>query len=221
MRGASFLVLLLLLLLPARSSAADSSSVFDGLSTAQRAGAWTATVQGGWPWLGLRAQIGMGRRLALVGEVETAIFRRWHPGGGLSWSLVETDKGRLAAEAIIGAQIQLGELAEQGPSLALRLRLAARPGPVGPYIVVATRHGLLFHRQRSYRLDEEAPDVEVDVEHRWSPSIVLGLAFAPSTNFGFDIGMDFYFVDVGIVAVSLPGFHVALHFGNSARGETP
>ncbi len=205
-----------LLLIPAPALAADSTASFDWASASSRPGGWTASVHGGWPWSGLRAQVGLNQRLTLIGEVDTAVFVRFQPSAGLALLLVGKSKGRLSLEICAGGLIQGGVLAQQGPSASLRLRLAGRPAPVGPYLAVATRHTFLFHRTQTRQIGTEQADVTVRWEHRWSPSVQLGLTFAPKPHIGFDIGLDLNFVDVGVVALSLPGFHVGIHFGNPA-----
>jgi len=199
---------------PPTAQAGDHPVSFAAASASSAPGAWATVVQGGWPWSGLRAQVGLAPRLTLVGEVDTAIFRRIQPSAGLAVLLLGTDKGRLSVELGLGGQVQLGELAHRGPSAALRLRLVAAPGPVGPFLVVGTRHTLLFHRTTTLRLDADEPDISVRTEHRWSPWFQLGLAFAPSRHLGFELAIDWHFVDVGVVAVTLPGFHFGLHVGN-------
>ncbi|MBN93302.1 MAG: hypothetical protein CL928_04410 [Deltaproteobacteria bacterium] len=219
--GVCWLAVAVLLVLSTGPALAQGPSVtVDWASASSRPGAWSTGVQGGWPWSGLRAQLGLAQRVTLVGELDTAVFRRFQPSAGLGLLLVGTPKARVSLELGLGSVVQGGVLPQQGPSGTLRLRLVASPGPVGPYLVAGTRHTLLHDRTRTYRLGVEDPEVSVQLSHRWSPWLQVGLAFAPTRHFGFDVAIDWHFVDVGVVALTLPGVHFGIQVGNPGpRGE--
>ena len=202
------------LLLLAAPASARSTASWDLLGGAPRDEAtWSLGLQVGWPWSGLRAQVGLGKGFSLVGEADAALLRRFQPSGGLAWTLASREKGRLSIELLIGGQAQIGLLPQQGPSGLLRARLMGILGPVAPYLLVGTRHTLLFDRVRILSQDPERAETTVTTQHRWSPFFSAGVGFALSEYLGLDLGVDWHFVDVGHVAVSIPGIHIGLQIG--------
>jgi len=183
----------------------------DMLGGGSKPGAWAVGFQGGWPWLGARAQVGLPGGLTPVIEVETALFRRVQPSIGVSGRLFGGAKGRLSGEALIGWQTQTGVLEHRGPSATARLRVIGIAGRVAPWFALGTRHTFLFDRKRIVRRSGET--VIWSSRHRWSPHLAGGVAIGITKNVGIDVGLDWHVVDVGTVEVSLPGFHLGVQFG--------
>lgn len=168
------------------------------------------TVQGGWPWSLLRAHLGLGYRLALIADVETALGRRFRPTVGLGVRLATHHRVRLSGELLLGWLVQTGVTGRRGPTGELRLRLALLLGRAVPYLVLGTRHTLLADRT----VFERAAGSETSWSFRqeWTPWATLGLGIAVTRNFGFDVGADYGWVDAP-QTIALPGVHLGLHFG--------
>ena len=174
-------------------------------------GAWAVGVRAGWPWMAIRAQVGLRGGVTPLLELDTALFRRWQPSLGISGRLLDHPRGRLSVEVLLGWQIQTGDLAQRGPSGAVRLRLLGIVGRANPWLAVGGRHTLLFDRTTTITAD--ATTVDWSVRHRWSPSIAGGVVIGITKHIGLDLGLDWHFVDVGSTAVSLPGIHLGVQFG--------
>lgn len=174
-------------------------------------GAWAVGVRAGWPWFAVRGQVGLPGGVTPLIEVDSAVFRRWQPSLGISGRLLDHDRGRLSVEVLLGWQIQTGDLAQRGPSGAVRLRLLGIVGRANPWLAVGGRHTLLFDRTTTISAAETT--VAWDVRHRWSPSIAGGVVIGITKHVGIDIGIDWHFIDVGAVAISLPGIHLGVQVG--------
>ncbi len=220
MRRLVLFVLPFLLLAPGAAGAdepaasADASprhATWAALGGGHDLGQVTVGVLGGWPRLSLRVQAGVGKGWAPLAEVEATPSWRVEPSLGLGRDLVVRRKGRLAAELLLGWHLQSGVLAQRGPSGVVRFRATATGKVVGCWFALGTRHTLLFDRTRTVSAD--GTEVAWSARHRWSPHLAGGIAFAVHRNVGFSLGLDWTFVDVGTIAVSLPGIHAGLQIG--------
>jgi len=200
---------------PAHAEPPAESAAFDSIAGGAAKGSWTVGVQAGWPWLGLRGQVGLGAVAPLL-EIEAAPGWRLEPSGGLSIKLLRRPHGRLSAEVLLGWQVQTGTLAQRGPSGAARVRVMGIARRVGFWLTVGTRHTLLFDRTRTVSADGTTTDWAA--RHRWSPHLAGGIAITLHRNVGLEVGLNWHFVDVGTTAISLPGIHAGVHFGG---GRTP
>lgn len=176
----------------------------------------TLALQLGWPRLSLRGQVGAGHRLAPLIEIEATPSWRVEPAVGVGVSLVRRRRGRLSAEVLVGGHAQHGALAQRGPSAAARLRVMGTAPRLGLWFAVGTRHTLLL--DRTTVRSAEGTEVSWSARHRWSPHFAGGVVWALHRNVGLEVGLDWTLVDVGVVAVSLPGFHVGLQFGAGDEG---
>ena len=174
-------------------------------------GAFAVGVRGGWPWWGFRFQVGVKGGWTPLVDLDSALGRRWEPGVGVGKRIFDHPRGRLSAEILLGWQFQTGELAQRGPSGAMRLRLLGIVGRVNPWFLVGGRHTLLVDRTRT--ITAEGTSTRLSARHRWSPHLAFGVVVGITKHVGFDIGVDWHFVDVGTVAVSLPGIHLGVQFG--------
>lgn len=168
------------------------------------------SLQGGFPFFGLRALYGVAPGLAPLVEVETALGRRFNLGAGLSLAWVRRTHLRLSGEAILGWLLQETELPRRGPSGELRLRLAIPTRWVMPYLIVGTRHAFLPSRTRIDR--ESGVETRWSVRHEWTPAASLGLGIHIHRRVGLDLGADYAWVDAP-QSVAIPGFHLGLHVG--------
>lgn len=200
---------------PATASAEGPSAVPSAIAGGHERGELTVMFRGGWPRLGLRAQVGAGRGLSPLLEVEATPAWRVEPAVGLGVQIARSTRGRLSAELLLGWQLQYGTLAQRGPSGVVRLRGLLMGRVVGAWLAVGTRHTLLFDRTTIH--SATGTDVDWAARHRWSPHLAGGAVFALHPRVGLEVGMDLVFVDVGVVAVSLPGLHASLIVGVPPR----
>jgi hypothetical protein len=184
-------------------------------SGARAPGGWAAGVQLGWPWFGLRAQVGVARRLALLLEAETALGQRWRPALGVSLRWVDRRHVRLGGELLLGWLVQGEPLVRRGPSGELRLRLAFPVGRVAPYLSLGTQHAILPDRTRI--IGATGTDTQWSARHEWTPKASLGLAVVCTQHVALDLGIDLAWVDAPR-SISLPGFHLGVLFGGGPRG---
>jgi hypothetical protein len=175
----------------------------------ERAGAWALSLQGGFPWQALQAQLGLVGTLTGIVLYETALFQRHQISAGLGLRYVDLPGFRLSGEVLLGAVLQGGEIAFQAPSAELRLRMSWRWGRFFPYVMVGTRSTLLF-RSRQIEVSGGSRQ-EVEVSHLWSPMASLGVAYAWHPRWAIRIGVDWGWVD--LQSIPLPGIHLALLFG--------
>ena len=178
----------------------------DVLGGASNSGRWAVRLQGGYPWQSLRVQRGFGVLTGFV-EVDSALFRRTQPSLGISMRWVDKPAFRLSGEFLFGWQVQSGDVAQQGPSFAFRLKLLWRfARRFGLYARFDTRHTLLFNQFVVDKASEVTSRMEV--EHRWSPWGEVGLAFALNDWISLDLGLVYPWIDAP--SVSIPGFHLGL-----------
>ncbi len=188
----------------------------DVLGTGARAaGGWAGAVQLGWPWWSLRGQVGVAPRLALLGEVETALARRWRPALGVSLRWVDRKHFRLGGEVLLGWLVQGEPLVRRGPSGELRMRMTFPVGRIAPYLSVGTQHAVLPDRTRIIGAD--GTDTQWSARHEWTPKASLGLAVVCTQHLAFDLGIDLAWVDAPRT-IALPGLHLGVLFGGGPRG---
>jgi len=186
-----------------------SRRVFDGIGGGPPKGAWTVGVQGGYPWQTVRGLVGVGKRMAPIAELETALFRRWRPSLGLSMAWVDVPRFRLSGEVLLGWLIQTGAVKRLGPQGILRMRFSAPLGRIAPYLVLGTRHALLLDRRTV--VSSSASVTTLEARHNWTGWATLGAAFAINDMLGLDVGMDWPWVDAP--TISIPGFHLGIWIG--------
>lgn len=182
----------------------------DQLAGGANRGAWGVSLQGGFPFFTLRAQLGVAPGLASLAEVETALGRRFTASLGLSLAWLRRPRIRLSGEVLLGWMLQETELPRRGPSGELRLRLAVPTRWVVPYLVLGTRHAFLPSRTRIER--ESGTDTLWSIRHEWTPTASLGLGIHVHRRVGLDVGADYGWVDAP-GSVALPGFHLGVHVG--------
>lgn len=188
----------------------------DIVGTGARArGGWAAGLQLGWPWFGLRAQVGVASRLAVLLEVETALAQRWRPAVGLSLRWVDRPHVRLGGEVLLGWLAQGEPLVRRGPSGELRMRLAFPVGRVAPYLSLGTQHTALPDRTRV--IGANGTDTQWSARHEWTPRASVGLAIVCTRHVAIDLGVDLAWVDAPRT-IALPGFHLGALFGGGPRG---
>lgn len=200
----------------ARRTRFGESAAFDLIGGgARRRGAWAAGVQLGYPWFGLRAQVGVVPRLAVIAEVETALAQRWRPAVGIGLRWVDRPHLRLSGELLLGWLIQGEPLDRRGPNAEARLRLAIPVGRIAPYLTLGTQHTLLSDRTRIIRASGTTTDWSA--RHEWTLKASLGLAVAIRPRVGLDFGIDLAWVGAPY-SVGIPGLHAAVLFGGGPRG---
>ncbi|MCK6508715.1 hypothetical protein L6R29_01960 [Myxococcota bacterium] len=185
------------------------SAVLDIQGGGARPGAFAFSLQGGFPWQALQAQVGMVGRLSGILLYESALLARHQISAGLGLRYVDLPGFRLSGEVFLGAIVQTGSIAYNAPSGELRLRMSWRWGRFFPYLWVGSRHALLF---QSRSIDSsQGPRQEISVSHRWSPMASLGVAYAWSPRWALRIGVDWGWVDMQ--SIPIPGAHLALIYG--------
>lgn len=193
-----------------------AATAYDMVGGGSRRASWAGHAYGGTPWLGLRAQVGVGPRTLTLGvDAEAARFQRLRVAGfvGLRW--VDRPRVRLTGETAVGYMTQGGVLARRGANAELRIRLAFPSGRVAPYVMVATAHTLLLDRTIVTTADGETRDLSA--RHEWTPRATLGLAVVVARTVGLEVGVDLFWYDAPRKVPALPGIHVGLLFGGGAR----
>ncbi len=182
---------------------------FDVVGGGSQPYVWGIRLQGGYPWQALQVQVGLPGGLTPLVEVDTALFVRTRPSVGLALRWLDWKHFRITGEVLVGWDIQVGDLALQGPSLALRLRLMVRWSRVALFLRLDTRHTFLFNQTV---VDANGGKVSTpSVEHRWSPWGGIGVAIRLYKNISLDIQMVYPWIDAP--AIGIPGFHAGLHIG--------
>ena len=194
--------------------AAEPSATGDLLGGSSAKGQWTTSVIGGFPWFGGRGQLGLGKRMSLMSEFNTAIGNRFQPSIGGSVSLVEGTAGKVSAEALLGWQFQHGALPQYGPSALVGVRAAGRLGPVWPYLHLHSRS--VLRGDRTILVTADGEDRSMAWSHRWTPSVMGGVGVHITRGFGLDLGMGYHWADVGAYEVRIPAIRAALHVGGGA-----
>lgn len=200
----------------ARRERFAEAAAYDAVGGGSRGGNWGALAYGGTPWVGLRAQVGVGPRALTVGvDVETARFRRLRLGGFIALRWVDRARVRLTGETLVGWMGQGGELARRGANAELRVRLAFPSGRVAPYVMLGTGHTLLIDRTVISTSSGETRDLSF--RHEWTPRATIGVAVAISRSIGLEAGVDLFWYDAPSKTPSIPGVHAGLAFGGGAR----
>lgn len=186
------------------------SAPFDLISGNSREHDWALELSAGYPWQRLRVQGGLGHRVTLFGEVDSVLGRRWRPAVGVNLRWVDRPHVRMSGEVLLGWQWVLApELAARGPNGEARIRLGFPVRRVMPYLVLGTRHTLLFDRTRIERA--EGTDTSWSVRHAWTGWGSVGIAVAITEHVGLDFGFDLPWVDPP--TPSIPGIHAGLLIG--------
>ncbi|MBL9100653.1 MAG: hypothetical protein JNL82_06835 [Myxococcales bacterium] len=189
---------------------------YDVIGGGSRRGRWAGHAYGGWPWVGVRAQVGVGPRALAVGaDVEAARFQRLRAAVLVALRWVDRPRVRLTGETLLGYVVQGGVLDQRGPNLELRVRLALPSGRVAPYVTLATAHTLLTDRLVIETARGETRDLSF--RHVWTPRAALGLAVAITRSIGLEAGVDLFWADAPARTPSLPGIHAGLLFGGGGR----
>lgn len=192
------------------SKPALNQAVLDGIGGAPARGDYVLSVQGGWAFSALRAQVGLTKRLAFVGEVESVLLLRNRPmlGVGLRW--VDHPRIRITGDALVGWLFQNSEEIRRGPNAELRVRIAIPFRRFVPYAVLGTRHALLPDLTTIERAS--GTETSWSFRHEWTPWATIGLGFGITRSIGIDIGINYGWVDAPNT-IALPGIHAGLHFG--------
>ena len=189
----------------------SDAAIFDAYSGGAPKGDWALELSGGFPWSRLRGQYGVGKGFTVLGDVETALGRRWRPAVGVGLRWVDRPHFRLGGELLLGWLIQTTpELPRRGFQPEWRLRMAAPVGRFAPYLTLGMRTSILFDRTVIVSADGE------DTRWRARPLLslwgTLGLAIAINQHVGIDVGIDAPWIDVP--QLTIPGFHLGLVIGD-------
>lgn len=195
-------------------AAGDSSATVNALGGSCPQGAWTAQVSAGFPYQGLRAQVGLAKGWSPTLAVDTVLGRDSWFQAGVAKRWVDRPGVVFSAEALLGAQLRVGELSRKGPSAEFTLNVARGQGRWVPYAQLSSRHTLSF--ERTLIRTEEEQTSSVATSHHWSPLASVGVGFAIAPGVGLDLGLDQYWLEPP--GLTLPGAHLALHFGRGAQG---
>lgn len=173
---------------------------------------WLVGVQGGYPWSGLRAQLGLRGGLSPLVELQSARLRRFRPAVGVSRLWYAGRRLRIGSEALVGWLFQVGDLARRGPNLELRLRLAVRVRlRFTPYLMIGSQHTLLADRTTIEAA--EGTTRTWSLRGEWTGFATLGVLIAATPNLGLDFGLDAAWVDAAAGTPAIPGAHAGLVFG--------
>lgn len=200
----------------ARRTRLQTAAIYDIVGGGSRPMTWAAAVQGGFPWSGVRGQIGLGPRGLAIGlDLEAARFRRFRPALLIALRWVDRPRVRVTGELLLGWLVQVGALERRGPNAELRVRVAFPTGRVAPYLMAATGHTLLTDRLTIITADGETRDLSF--RHEWLPRASVGLAVAITRSLGLEAGVDLAWYDAPSKTPSIPGFHLGLAFGGGSR----
>jgi hypothetical protein len=185
----------------------NTGHAFDIVSGGSQKGVWAVRLQGGYPWQAIQVQTGLAGGWTPLLEVDTALFVRTRPSIGLGLRWLDTGLFRLSGEVLVGWDIQTGELALQGPSIALRLRLSLQwSHRVAVFMRLDTRHTFLLNQvvTDTPNGNESTPVVE----HRWSPWGSLGIAIRLFANVSLDLEIAYPWIDAP--SIGIPAFHLGI-----------
>jgi len=200
-------------------------SAFEAASGVSSSGRWLASATAGYPWWGVRLQLGFRHGLSPLVEVQTALARRWRPAAGLSMLWVNLPRLRIGGEALLGWLFQAGELGRRGPNAELRVRVAAPLRRLAPYIMLGSQHTLLADRTTVIRASGEERSWSLRGE--WTGWGTVGVAVPITRRVGLDLGVDLTWVDAPETIV-IPGAHGGIIIGgfrqnpaqNKSRGKS-
>lgn len=185
-------------------------SAFEGASGVSSEGRWLASATAGYPWWGVRLQLGLRHGLSPLVEVQTALARRWRPAAGLSMLWVNLPRLRIGGEALLGWLFQSGELGRRGPNAELRVRIAAPLRRIAPYIMLGSQHTLLADRTTVIRASGEERSWSLRGE--WTGWGTVGVAVPITRRVGLDLGVDLTWVDAP-ETIAIPGAHGGIIIG--------
>lgn len=184
--------------------------IVDAVGGAPARGDFALSLQGGWAFSTLRTQIGLTKRLAIIGELESALLLRNRPMLGVGMRWIDKPGLRITGDALVGWLFQNSEEIRRGPNAELRVRIAIPFRRVVPYAVIGTRHAFLPDLTTIERAT--GTDSYWTVRHEWTPWATLGVGVAITRAWGLDVGIDYGWVDAPNT-IALPGIHAGLHFG--------
>lgn len=192
-----------------RPASRPGEHAFDVVGGGSKPGVWGIRAQGGYPWQAIQVQRGLPGGWTPFVEVDTALFVRTRPSLGLALRWLDTGRFRITGEVMLGWDLQTGELALQGPSVALRLRLMVYWSRVAIFMRLDTRHTFLFNQT----LVDKASGIESrpSLEHRWSPWGGLGIAVRLAKHISLDLEVVYPWIDAP--SIPIPGFQMGLHIG--------
>lgn len=210
MKEAIFAALPLLMLLPAahgESLQNTNSSAAHAMAGTAPASAFIFTAQGGYPWQRLRGARGLNDDWTTFVEAESALIKRSQFSLGVTRTWLDVGTFTLGGEAQLGYFLQTDDLAQRGPTAALRMRFSRQSGRLLPYLMLGSRHVLLI----THTLLHSAEGVEssYSAEHKWTPEGVFGAAFAINDTLGLDVGIDWPYIDAS--QLTIPGVHLGVH----------
>ncbi len=185
-------------------------SAFQAAQGVSSEGRWQASATAGYPWWGVRLQLGLRHGLSPVVEVQTALARRWRPAAGLSMLWVNLPRLRIGGEALFGWLFQAGELSRRGPNAELRVRVAVPLRRLAPYVMLGSQHTLLADRTTIVRPGGEERSWSLRGE--WTGWGTVGLAIPITTRVGLDLGVDLTWVDAP-ETIAIPGGHGGIIIG--------
>lgn len=184
--------------------------ITDAVAGAPARGDYVLSLQGGWAFSALRAQVGMTKRLALIGELESVLLLRNRPMLGVGMRWIDKPGFRMTGEALVGWLFQNSEEIRRGPNAELRVKMAVPLRRAVPYLVLGTRHALLPDLTTIERAS--GTDWYWTARHEWTPWATLGVGVAITRAWGLDLGINYGWVDAPNT-IALPGFHLGLHYG--------
>ena len=183
----------------------------DMVSSGAPKGDWALELSGGFPWSRVRGQVGVGKGFTVLGDVETALGRRWRPAVGVGLRWVDLNHFRLGGELLAGWLIQTTpELPRRGFAPEARLRLAAPVGRVAPYMILGARASLLF--DRTVTISASGEDTSWELNPKYSLWGTLGVVVAVNQHIGIDVGIDAPWID--IPQLTIPGIHLGIIVGD-------
>ena len=183
----------------------QDSVVADTLAGIPAAGAWSVAGQAGFPWVGLRGQVGVGAGWAPVVEVRSALLARWEPTVGVQYGWLNRD-WRIAGEVLAGWRAQGGELPWSGPLLDARVRAGRGGGRLIPAVMLGVRPSFTIDEAEISGAGGVTVERDVVTALTLEGSLSLGVAITP--NWGVEAGLDIFWVDVP--NFTLPGLHLTV-----------
>lgn len=184
--------------------------IADAVGGAPSRGDFAFSLQAGWAFSAIRAQVGVTKRLAFIGEVESVLLLRNRPMMGVGMRWIDKPGFRLTGDALVGWLFQKSEETRRGPNAEFRVRLSIPLRRVVPYMVLGTRHAFLPDLTTIERAS--GTDSDWSVRHEWTPWATLGVGVALTRAWGLDLGLNYGWVGAPD-SIALPGIHLGVHYG--------
>ena len=166
----------------------------------------------GFPWTRIQATQPLGKRAAVIGLFETALFRRHQLGIGFSYRWLDR-AWVIDGDVLLGATHQKGTILERGPAAEARIKVQKNTGTVLPWLSLGLRPTLMVNQ---YNIDAiNGYRTEYSIDYTLSYTGTMGIDVQFKKGFGLGLGLDFPLIDSE--GISIPGLHLSASWGKRNR----